>query len=79
MFCKYLWIHLIHLNYAVKTFLALVKKLCIFNNLALLPFYHVQGSNSCNFGIDKNRFKWTNGSVFPVYFNVILPVLYANC
>ena len=26
-----------------------------------MTFYHVQGPKSCNFDIDKNRFKWANG------------------
>ena len=39
-------------------------KLCIFNNFELMTFYHVQGPKSCNFDIDKNRFKQANVSVF---------------
>ena len=29
-----------------------------------MTFYHVQGPKSCNFDIDKNRFKEANVSVF---------------
>ena len=29
-----------------------------------MTFYHVQGPKSCNFDIDKNRFKQANMSVF---------------
>ena len=29
-----------------------------------MTFYHVQGPKSCNFDIDKNRFKQANVSVF---------------
>ena len=38
-------------------FIAFIVKLCIFNNFELMTFYRVQGSKSCNFDIDKNRFK----------------------
>ena len=45
-------------------FIAFIRKLCIFNNFELMTFYHVQGPKSCNFNIDKNRFKKANMSVF---------------
>ena len=45
-------------------FIAFIKKLCFFNNFELVTFYHVQDPKSCNFDIDKNRFKQANVSVF---------------
>ena len=50
-------------KHALKTFLALVKKLYILNKFELMTFYHVQGPKSGNLAINKNRFKQANGSV----------------
>ena len=56
-FCKYILTSLQSFKAVKKTFIAFIKKLCIFDNFELMTFYHVQGPKSCNFDIDKNRFK----------------------